>query len=223
MNLKLYNYGASIQSKMSDNENHSHECFQVCRSSGPAIVHIESEKIYLNSGSFLIIGKQVEHQMGESEWENILVDNECEIAVLIEELLMGKQFTILASNDLLERMFLAPEDYLTIVDEKLRAEVKKAMLIIMKHDHNCDLSEVASEVGLSSDRFRKVFKEQVGVTFKNYLKWQKIKKAFYILQKKPETKLVDLAYQSGFSDQAHMSKIIKDTFGYNPKNIKKDL
>jgi len=63
-----------------------------------------------------------------------------------------------------------------------------------------------------------VFKEAVGITFKNYIKWQKIKIAMSLL-KSDKLSLVDIASESGFTDQSHMNKLVKENFGHTPKEI----
>lgn len=208
---------------MNDNDFHHHECLQVSMSKKDSTVAFKNQNISLPAKNALVIAYNIEHRLIENEWINILVDNECEVGRLLIELMGPREYVVIGDNEIIAKLFEDPERELSRINEVLRDEIKRAILLIKDHDHNCSLESIAKEVGLSSDRFRKVFKEEVGITFKNYLKWQKLRRAFHLLTVSPETKLVDIAHQSGFADQAHMTKIIRETFGYNPKKIKNNL
>ncbi|WP_155897163.1 helix-turn-helix transcriptional regulator [Bacteriovorax sp. BSW11_IV] len=223
MDIKIYNHGACIKGRMNDNEFHRHECLQVSMSKTDSTVAFKNRSISLPANNALVIAYNIEHKLIESEWVNVLVDNECEVGRLLIELMGSNEYVVIADHEIIEKLFEDPERELSRMNDVIRDEIKRAILLIKDHDHNCKLEGIAKEVGLSSDRFRKVFKEEVGITFKNYLRWQKLRRAFHLLTVSPETKLVDIAHQSGFSDQAHMTKIIRETFGYNPKNIKNNL
>lgn len=223
MELKIFNYGAYVQGEIHDNEFHSHDCIQLSRAKSDSVISFVNEDVSLKCGEFILIAHSVQHKINDNDWINILVDNECIVGEKLTSLLDENSFKILKTNEVVQRVFDNPGDELSKIDEGVREEVKRAIFLIAEHDHNCELKEIAKQVALSPDRFRKVFKEEVGITFTNYLRWQKIKRAFTLLSNNPDLKLVDIAHSSGFSDQAHMSKIIKETFGYNPKNIKNNL
>ncbi|OUR95792.1 hypothetical protein A9Q84_14925 [Halobacteriovorax marinus] len=208
---------------MNDNEFHSHDCIQVSRAISKSLIHMANKEVVLEVGKVIIIAHKVKHRIEKNQWTNILIDNECVVGEELGQLLAGKEYCIVEEHEIIKKLFGDPKSILSQINENVREEVKKAILLIATHDHNCDLLEIAKEVALSPDRFRKIFKEEIGITFKNFLRWQKIKRAFTLLSKDPHTKLVDLAHASGFADQAHMTKIIKETFGYNPKNIKNNL
>lgn len=223
MKIELYNFGAYIEGEMNDNEVHSHECIQISRSKNNCYISIKEKEVFFKAGETILIAAKVQHSLPNNHWCNILVDNECIIGEELELLIGDKSHIILKENKTINELMNNPKVSLTHIKENIRDEVKSAITIIGEHDHNCDLKEISKKVSLSADRFRKVFKEEMGITFKNYLRWKKIKKAFTLLNQPKEIKLVDIAHSSGFSDQAHMSKIIKETFGYNPKVIKNNL
>ncbi|WP_108063788.1 AraC family transcriptional regulator [Poseidonibacter lekithochrous] len=77
-----------------------------------------------------------------------------------------------------------------------------------------NLSEMAN---LSLYYYIRVFKKEVGLTPKDYLIQQRIKKAKeLILEKYP---LSHVALMSGFYDQSHMLKYFKSYVGLNPSNF----
>jgi transcriptional regulator GlxA family with amidase domain len=223
MELKLYNYGAHIQGQMNDNELHFHECIQVSRSVTNCSITILHEEVHLKAGECVVIAHNVKHRIESSLWTNVLIDNECIVAEELISLLKDQSHVIIKDNKTITQLMDDPKVALTHLKSTLRDEVKEGITLIAGHDHNCDLNEIASKVSLSADHFRKIFKEEMGITFKNYLRWQKVKCAFSLISTEPKTKLVDVAHSCGFSDQAHMSKIIKEMFGYRPKMLKYNL
>jgi AraC-like DNA-binding protein len=223
MKLDLFTYGAYIQGEMNDNELHSHECIQISFSTESCSITIEDENITLSPGEAIVISQGIKHSIGSGVWINILVDNECRVGEDLARLTSDRPYVVVKDNKFIEKLVQNPEVWLSTINSNLRSEVKDAISLIKQHDHNCSLKEISNKVSLSSERFRKIFKTEVGITFKNYIRWQKIKTAFTLLNIKPNLKLVDIAYESGFTDQAHMTKTVRDTFGYVPKKIKDNL
>ncbi|RHX95832.1 hypothetical protein DLM76_02320 [Leptospira yasudae] len=82
------------------------------------------------------------------------------------------------------------------------------------------LSELASRVKLSPGRFRHLFREETNITFSGYKLWLKTGKAILSLAGKPE--LTAAAYEGGFSDQAHFSRIFRRSFGMSPSDFAKN-
>lgn len=73
------------------------------------------------------------------------------------------------------------------------------------------LQMVATQSGLSTDRFRHLFADQVGLPYKRYILWRRLRLA--------TTHLMDgqgvttAAHAAGFSDAAHFARTLKSTFG----------
>ena len=216
--MKLYTYGAHIKSRIDDNESHKHLCYQICSSPNKISIVIEEEKLDLQPFQRVLINIDIKHRLQNGEWENILVDAESKLGNELAEKLKKEKYLLGFEFDSTKI-----EELLNHKESGLRPEIKKAIDTIKKHHHNCELDEISNSVGISPEHFRRVFKDQVGITFKNYIKWQKIKRAISIKSKDQNIGLTDLAYESGFSDQAHMSKVFKQTFGHTPKEISKKL
>ena len=79
------------------------------------------------------------------------------------------------------------------------------------------LSFLAKEASLSSDRFRHLFAEEMGLSIRRYLLWLRIRKAGSLLQK--GFSLTDSAHHAGFTDSAHFSKTFKQNFGITPSLV----
>lgn len=76
------------------------------------------------------------------------------------------------------------------------------------------LSDLAKEVRLSSERLRHLFKQQTGTSLRSYLKWVKATRAVCLAAARDS--VTEVAVDAGFSDAAHMSRTIRETFGLSP-------
>lgn len=79
------------------------------------------------------------------------------------------------------------------------------------------LEEISNPFQLSTDRFRHLFVENVGINLRRYLLWLRIRKIGKMLSK--GYSLTDSAHFAGFSDSAHFSKTFKENFGINPSSL----
>ena len=88
-------------------------------------------------------------------------------------------------------------------------------------DQPLDLEEVAGKVFLSSERLRHLFVQEVGVAFSQYVLWKRMKNVIYqVLQK--GLPMSAASVQSGFTDQAHFTRIFRRTFGVSAKGVLKN-
>ncbi len=83
---------------------------------------------------------------------------------------------------------------------------------------NSSLADLAMTARLSLSRFRHLFREETGIALSGYRVWMKTRKAITMLGKHPE--LAHAAYQGGFADQAHFSRIFRRSFGMSPSEFK---
>ena len=84
---------------------------------------------------------------------------------------------------------------------------------IMRDCHN-DLtlvSKLAGEVGLSASRFQHLFTDDVGVPFRRYRAWARMRTA--IAEIVAGSNFTTAAHAAGFSDQAHFARDFRRTFG----------
>ncbi|TGK39146.1 helix-turn-helix transcriptional regulator [Leptospira andrefontaineae] len=84
-------------------------------------------------------------------------------------------------------------------------------------EEDSSLTEIAKGLRLSQSRFRHLFREETGITFSEYRIWTKIRKAILYLSTHPQ--LVQAALEGGFSDQAHFTRIFKNSFGLRPSDF----
>jgi AraC-like DNA-binding protein len=80
-----------------------------------------------------------------------------------------------------------------------------------RHDDLALLTALAGEVGLSGSRFQHLFTETVGVPFRRYRAWARMRAA--IGEIVGGSNFTRAAHSAGFSDQAHFAHDFRRTFG----------
>ncbi|WP_163851361.1 helix-turn-helix transcriptional regulator [Pseudooceanicola aestuarii] len=79
-------------------------------------------------------------------------------------------------------------------------------------------AEIAAGIGLSSSRFLHLFKDQTGVSFRNYRMWRRARS--FMLHANQTNSLTDVALSLGYPDSSHFSNSIRKTFGLQPRSIR---
>lgn len=83
------------------------------------------------------------------------------------------------------------------------------------------LKDVAKAVFLNPWYLSEIFKKQVGNTFSEYVQGKRLQYACDMLRT-TNLKLYEVAYQSGFGDQAYFSALFKKTYGMPPKKYREE-
>lgn len=76
---------------------------------------------------------------------------------------------------------------------------------------NAPVSRIADRVGLSASRFQHLFTREVGVPFRRYRAWQRMRAA--IAEIVAGSSFTRAAHAAGFADQAHFAHDFRRTFG----------
>ncbi len=74
--------------------------------------------------------------------------------------------------------------------------------------------QLADSVGLSTERFRHLFKQEMGVNVRRYLLWLRIRRAGALAAQ--GVSLTEAAHTAGFYDSAHLSRTCKEMLGFPP-------
>ncbi len=82
------------------------------------------------------------------------------------------------------------------------------------------LGEVAEHVGYSAAYFSRIFREEMGLTFKEYLSELRIEKSKSLLLAGPVS-VAEVCHLVGFNDQSYFCKIFRDTVGVSPDKFRK--
>lgn len=112
------------------------------------------------------------------------------------------------------------DDLMSFSKRRARAELidpRISQVVDFLFEHGDDLTAVATlaeTVGLSTSRFQHLFTQQIGVPFRRYRGWNRIRKAICEIIK--GNNFTTAAHATGFSDSAHFSHEFRKTFGAPP-------
>ncbi|MEL6141345.1 MAG: helix-turn-helix domain-containing protein, partial [Bacteroidota bacterium] len=84
--------------------------------------------------------------------------------------------------------------------------------------YNQMMSVLPTKTNLSESRLSHIFKKEIGISIKKYLVWSRLKKAFHLVTQ-DHINMYEAAIQSGFYDQAHLSKAFKQMLGMAPSKV----
>lgn len=79
------------------------------------------------------------------------------------------------------------------------------------------LSEVAELVGLSPRRLSRIVVDEVGMPFRRYVLWRRLRRA--VLTVRDGHDLTTASATAGFADSAHFSRVFKGLFGLTPSEV----
>jgi len=107
-------------------------------------------------------------------------------------------------------------------DKEIDPRIDKTMETI-RLDPGNDFSQeyLASTIGLSSSRFRHLFREQSDIPYRRYRIWRRVVSAMDTLHKVDN--LTYAAMESGFTDSAHFNRCFRDTLGVNPSLVFRNM
>jgi AraC-like DNA-binding protein len=79
--------------------------------------------------------------------------------------------------------------------------------------------KLAADAGLSLRHLARKFQEHIGLSPKEYLRVSRFIRSLDHLKRYPAQSLTEIAYESGYYDQAHFIRDYKDYTGYTPGQI----
>ena len=94
--------------------------------------------------------------------------------------------------------------------------IRKALRYMSDHySQHLELSQVAEEAGLSPSYFSTLFRQVVGVSFREHLNRIRVEESKRLLLS-TEYSLADIAVAMGFPDQSYYCKVFKKLVGLTP-------
>jgi AraC-like DNA-binding protein len=103
-------------------------------------------------------------------------------------------------------------------------DARVAGVVAALHDSGDDAAAVATHAaraGLSASRFQHLFSREVGVAFRRYRAWTRMRRA--IAEIANGSNFTSAAHAVGFADQAHFSHDFRRTFGAPPSWSLRDV
>ncbi|MDQ8186937.1 helix-turn-helix domain-containing protein [Pelagicoccus sp. SDUM812002] len=96
----------------------------------------------------------------------------------------------------------------------------KAVRYIRQHcDHPIPLAEIAKVAGASVRHFSKIFKEETGITFVDYLTRERVERAKKHISQTND-RISDIAFASGFDSIAQFNRAFKKVSGESPSSYR---
>lgn len=149
--------------------------------------------------------------------------NEISDCVIDADLLWGNDFSFLRErileNEDTNLRFQIIEDFLLknfLSKMTLNLCVGYALSEILSQPDKTNMGELSNKIGYSQKHFIKMFKEQVGITPKAYLKIMRFQKVVNEIEKTEKIDWTLISHTCGFYDQAHFINDFKLFSGFTP-------
>ena len=81
------------------------------------------------------------------------------------------------------------------------------------------VSQLAALANVHPVYFARAFKASCGMSVLKYVRQRRVMAAATVMENKP-MRLVDVANQFGFADQAHFSRVFREEFGASPSKFR---
>ncbi len=81
------------------------------------------------------------------------------------------------------------------------------------------VSQLAALANVHPVYFARAFKSSCGISVLKYVRQRRVMAAATAMENKP-VRLVDVANQFGFADQAHFSRVFREEFGASPSKFR---
>ena len=94
--------------------------------------------------------------------------------------------------------------------------------ILAHYQEKITLEALAKRFGGSPEYIGKYFQRHTGMAFTSYLAYVRVERARIFLESK-DLSITDIAYRTGFFDQAHFTKVFKKITGMLPSEFRKKL
>lgn len=152
--------------------------------------------------------------------------NELTDSVVMADFIFGKSIhelreKLLSAKSVLEMFFHVELFLLSKSGDKLHTNsiskcIQYAISGIISQPNLLSFQELSSQIGYSQKHFIDLFRKQVGVVPKQYLKIMRFQKAIQETKKNRSINWSRLASESGFYDQAHFIHDFKEFSGFTP-------
>lgn len=230
-------YGSNL-----DTNEHAHHTIQLVFPRANSACFIGEDKIESN----LIIGSKVSHKLALEEGWILLVDPYSHLGQRVNQYL-GEQtirtFPSIVGHDMdptidanaplhLFLPYLTMLKKQTRLDDELPTSIDPRIQSLLDELDHC-LSgkcrkpsswralDVAKQLNISESRFLHLFKQNIGIAWRPYLRWRRLICAVYSLMQGQSA--TNAAYIAGFSDSAHLSRTFREEFGISIRQIKQVL
>ena len=121
----------------------------------------------------------------------------------------------------LEILAEASRDKITSPERKPPRWLEQAKDFLHAHfSESIVLENIAHTVGVHPVHLTRVFRQNYGCTIGEYVRRQRVEFASRQISK-TDSPLSEIAHAAGFSDQSHLNKTFKNTYGFTPSEYRK--
>jgi AraC-like DNA-binding protein len=100
-------------------------------------------------------------------------------------------------------------------------ELVKGAIHMVRCNKLKEVRDIIQYFKISERQLERRFSSAVGVSPRHYLQTHRFNQALQMMRTHRGTKLIDIAYDLGFSDQSHFSRVIKKYSGLKPRELQK--
>ena len=209
-------------------DNETLQEIQVCRRAWASGVRTKPITIPSGKGSRMLI---VAFKKGQAFPFYPFPMSELTDTVAETEIIFGRKFSavreqLLAARSL-EQMFRLVERFLlqqagSALEPDTPARCIRYAVASMVHDPTARrLYQLSQEIGYSQKHFIELFRGQVGVSPKQYLRIMRFQRAIETIEKNGSVRWSTIALESGYYDQAHFIHDFKLFSGFTPNEYRK--
>lgn len=130
---------------------------------------------------------------------------------------------LLENKDLQKRIEIISSFLFTIFQikkEKLDETIKRAIQLILNSKGQISIQQLSTDLSITNRTFQRRFSKEVGILPKQFSQIIQFQQSLQQLTLKEHTKLTDIVYANGFSDQSHFIRVFKAFTGKTPKTFK---
>jgi AraC family transcriptional regulator of arabinose operon len=113
--------------------------------------------------------------------------------------------------DALLDVILADAKRVTPVDLRIPWVMRK-----LDVDIDTPFEQLAAELGLSCSRLSHLFTQELGLSFRSYQIWARLRQSWELLVQRPDLSITDVARTMGYADAAHFSRTFHNSLGFTP-------
>jgi YesN/AraC family two-component response regulator len=100
--------------------------------------------------------------------------------------------------------------------------INQAVAIIGKRTSTCSLQNIAEDLGINISYLSRLFKEEIGQNFQEYLVAVKMKQACLMLTGKVEYRNKEIAVALGYQDTQNFCRTFRKHFGTSPQQYRQE-
>ncbi len=243
--LFFWNGIALFIGSLKDNSRHQHHAIQLCLAlDEPFHLTLESES---GAYSATLLASDIPHQFYGAYGRHILLLIEPESApgayltniflaqapmadlgTRIDPRQVNPAFSVSAKGQL--NCDLAKQAYVQILSSlgfvkstplSMDGRIQKALKLMEEMETKILSAKLlAAELALSETRLIHLFKENIGIPMRPYLRWLRLIQAVKIILS--GVSFTEAAHAAGFADSAHLSRTFRLMFGFAPSDIFKN-